>query len=440
MYNQAMLIDETKVKAHPGGDPVADLVRMAAGPLAIARYPVAEVVRTCALHTLPHSTSPLRMPFNAIHASTRRWTHEDRDIVTPANDFLYLNAWIDLSSGPVTLEIPPVDDGRYYVVELLDAFTNNFTNLSPRNAGTRGARFVLHTDGQKPDGDGEAVACPTHLVWMLGRVLVAGDDDLPAAQRAATAFRLSGPACAGPSCVANWCERGDPALDFFQNVFNSFADFPVREDEAALFNMLTRAGVRDAGTSVVAQLPEPVHEGLRAAYADAQRLIAAFTQSRTRRNWSFSLGLGRYGHGHLLRACVAMKGLGALAADEAVYASADFDDAGQPLDGRRGYEIYFPPGQLPPVDALWSISLYGADRYFAANPIGRHAIGDRTPGLGYDADGGLRIQIQHAPPASQANWLPAPAGGFYLILRLYHPRTSFLEGRYAIPPVRAVGA
>jgi hypothetical protein len=188
----------------------------------------------------------------------------------------------------------------------------------------------------------------------------------------------------------------------------------------------------------VAGLPAPVRLGLRLAYADAQSLITAFTESRTRRNWFYSLELGRYGHAHLLRACIAMKGIAALAAEEAVYATADFDDTGTHLSGLHQYELYFPPGQLPPVDALWSVSLYGADRFFVNNPIRRYAIGDRTAGLQYEPDGGLRIVIQHAAPATTVNWLPAPAGRFYLILRLYHPRAEFLEGRYTIPAVRAV--
>jgi hypothetical protein len=420
-------------------DPVTALARMAAGPLALARYPVVEVTRTCALHTLPDSTSPLRSRFNSIYASERCWTHEDRDIVTPANDFLYLNGWIDLTEGPVVLDIPPVERDRYYVIELLDAFTNNFTNLSARNTSEQGERVVLYARGQHVEAAGRRVECPTQLVWLLGRVLVKGDDDLSAAQRIARLFKLHGADSAGPSCVSRWRETGDQALDFFQCVFDSLNDFPLCEDEAAVFDMLVRAGVDKRGATDVMTLPETVQHGLRLGYADAQRLIAAFTSSRGRRNWMYNLGLGRYGHGHLLRACVAMKGLAALNADEAVYATADFDEAGEPLGGSRRYEIYFPPGQLPPVDAMWSLSLYGEDRFFVDNPIRRYAIGDRTKGLQFDADGGLRIQIQHTAPDSSSNWLPAPAGGFYLILRFYHPQASFLEGRYVIPSVRAIG-
>jgi hypothetical protein len=441
MHTQTMSVLDTLPESNE--DPRVLLVKMAAGLLALARYPVIEVMRTCALHTLPYSTSAIHIAFNQYHASDHPWTHEDRDIVTPANDFLYLNGWIDLSNGPVLLDIPAIDGDRYFVIELLDAFTNNFVNLSARTIGSKGGRFVLHSPGQAVPADaGEPVECPTHLVWMLGRVLVRGDDDLDAAREVAGTFRLTGTgaACAGPSCVSKWHDSGDHALDFFQNVFNSLADFPAGDDEAPLVEMLLRAGVKLRGPVDVAALPENVQQGLRLGYADAQRLIVAFTESRARRAWNYSLTLGRYGHSHLQRACTAMKGLGALAGEEAVYAAADFDDAGEHLDGRKRYEIHFPPGQLPPVDAMWSVSLYGEDRYFVDNPIRRYALGDRTPGLQYDADGGLRILIQHDAPESTSNWLPAPDGNFYLIMRFYHPQASFLEGRYAIPPVRAVGS
>ncbi|MFM0503170.1 MULTISPECIES: DUF1254 domain-containing protein [Paraburkholderia] len=420
-------------------DPRTALVRVAATSVAIYGFPLVEVIRTCAMHTSPHATSALRAPFNTIHASMRRWTHEDRDIVTPANDFLYLNGWIDLSNGPVTLDIPAIEADRYFVIELLDAFTNNFVNLSPRNAGRDGGRYVLRLQDEVPLQDDEyAITCPTPLVWLLGRVLVKDEDDLPGARGAATGFRLNGPQQRQPASVSAWHDSGEPALDFFQNLFNGLRDVPPRPNETSLFGLLLRSGVRCGEAVDVAALSPVTRRGLQLAYDDAMRLILAHTESRARRNWGYSFQLGRYGMDYLLRACTAMKGLGALSADEAVYAMADFDEDGGRLDGSRGYELYFPPGDLPPVDALWSLSLYGADRFFVDNPLGRHALGDRTTGLRYDDDGGLRITIQHAAPESTSNWLPAPTTPFYLILRLYHPRAAFLEGRYAIPAVRRI--
>jgi hypothetical protein len=149
---------------------------------------------------------------------------------------------------------------------------------------------------------------------------------------------------------------------------------------------------------------------------------------------------GRYGSAYLARAIVAYIGLGALAADEALYAAGHFDAQGQLLDGAQRYTLRFEPGDLPPAQAFWSVTLYAADRYLYAHPSAgaRHAIGDRSRGLRADPDGGLTLDVGHAPPADIRNWLPAPPGGFYLVLRLYHPRDD-VRG-WQIPPLNRTPA
>ena len=98
-----------------------------------------------------------------------------------------------------------------------------------------------------------------------------------------------------------------------------------------------------------------------------------------------------------------------------------FDVAGHPLSGEHRYTLQFAADDPPPADAFWSVTLYNADRYLYPNRLARHAIGDRTHGLKRDPDGSLTIEISHDEPTNASNWLPAPAGRFYLILRLYHP-------------------
>jgi hypothetical protein len=137
-----------------------------------------------------------------------------------------------------------------------------------------------------------------------------------------------------------------------------------------------------------------------------------------------------------MRAAVAYKGLGGLVSDEAIYAMSDFDADKQTLDGRHGYLMQFEPGELPPVDAFWSITLYAPDRFLHPNSLQRFSIGDRTPGLVPDPDGGLTLRIGSAQPADTHNWLPAPAGTFYLILRMYMPRPEARHWR--IPPLRRI--
>ncbi|MDW3686679.1 DUF1214 domain-containing protein [Cupriavidus sp. CV2] len=420
--------------------PQQALVAGAAMPLVIYGYALIETLRTCRLQTsVAAATGYGRAPMNALSASERQWTHEDRDIVTPANDLLYFCSWVNLADGPMTLRIPPLPDaGRYYVIELLDVHTNNFENLGPRNVAAEGGEIELVGPGQTASG-AHAVSCPSSLVWLLGRVLVQGPDDLAVARAFEQGFALSRtPGAAHPRCVDQWSDSGRPAVDFFHNLFNALREFPPAAEELGILTLLRKAGIRLEDEIDFAALRPAVVAGLESAYAQGMAVIEAHTRSQGRKSWGYSLKLGRYGDDWLQRACTAMKGLGALRADEAIYAMADFDADGAPLDGRHRYELHFAPGMLPPAQAFWSVSLYGEDRYFSANEIGRYAVGDRTPGLRMEADGSLVIPISHARAQQQENWLPAPAGSFYLILRLYHPAQSFLDGQYTIPAVRRV--
>lgn len=420
--------------------PQEALVANAALPLVIYGYPLIETLRTCRLQTsVDAPTRYGRAPMNMLSASARQWTHEDRDIVTPANDLLYFCGWLNLAEGPVTLRVPSLPDAdRYYVIELLDAHTNNFANLGPRNVPLAGADVEIVGPGQRGTAQ-HVVAAPTSLVWVIGRVLVTGPEDLARAYAFEQGFQVmqsAGPA--RPASVAQWQDSGDEGIDFFQNLFRAMRDFPPAPHEQGLFTLLRKVGLRLEDEANIASLRPAIVNGLRSAYAQGMALIEAHTRSQGHKAWGYNLRLGLYGDDWLLRACTAMRGLGALRADEAVYAMADFDADGERLDGRHAYELRFPPGMLPPANAFWSVALYGEDRYFTANEIGRYAVGDRTPGLRREADGTLVITIGHARPADDANWLPAPDGHFYLILRLYHPSEAFMAGQYAIPAVRRI--
>ncbi len=412
----------------------------AAVPAVVAGYPLLESLRTC--HTQTMSTTPGygRAPLNVIAHSEQPWTDRDRDIVTPANDLLYSNAWIDLRHGPVVLELPA--RSRYFVAELLDVYTNNFLNLGLRTVPERGGRYALlgpHASEADAPAGTHPVHCPSALVWLLARVLVDDAADLSAARAVQSAIRLHGPAIAAPPrSVARWQDTGDAALDFWANLARALDDFPPPAEQRGPFDLLAAAHIELAPDGTMPALRRTTVEGLRSAYETGMALIEGHTSSASKAPWRYSTRLGRYGNDYMLRAATAMKGLAALAADEAIYAMTDHDQHGDALDGRHLYRIRFADGGDLPADQFWSISLYGADRYFAANAIGRHALGNRSP-LVRDADGALTFEVAHEPPPGPAsNWLPAPAGPFYLILRLYHPQQRLLDGRYRFPPVERV--
>ena len=421
--------------------PQAAWVAHCAVPAVVAGYPLLECVRTCQVQTAPGAPGYGRAPFNRFGHSAERWTDRDRDIVTPANDLLYSNAWIDLRAGPVVVTVPP-QTGRYFVLELLDTYTNNFHNMGTRNVPQQGGRFaLLGPDGTQAAPEGTTpIDCPTALVWLLGRVLVDGDADVQAARRFQAGFAMDGTeTTAAPASVAQWQADGDdPALDFFANLARALHDFAPPASQQGAFELLRGAHVKLEPSGQLGDLRPATVEGLRSAYACAMRIIDGASRPASKAPWRYSTRLGRYGDDLMLRAATAWKGLGALAAEEAIYATTDYDDQGEALDGERLYRLHFEDGGKIPAGAFWSISLYGADRYFAPNPIGRHALGNRSP-LERNADGSLTLCVsRQRPPGPQENWLPAPRGAFYLILRIYHPQPEFLNGQYRMPKLERV--
>jgi hypothetical protein len=422
--------------------PQQALAAHAAIAATIAGYPLLESVRTCHVQTAPGATGYGRAPLNVIGHSDHRWTDHDRDIVTPANDLLYSNAWIDLRRGPVLITAPP-QTGRFFVLELLDAYTNNFHNIGMRNTPSAGGRFALigpgFTAADAPPGC-VAIDCPTALVWLLGRVLVDSEQDLPAARAFQQDFTLQGtPAPAAPASVAHWQDGGDPALDFFANLARALGDFPPSPSQRGVFALLTdSAHVRLDAAGGLSDLRPAAIEGLRQGYAAAMQMIEGHTRSPSKAAWRYSSRLGRYGDDLMLRAATAWKGLGALSADIALYLNTDYDHDGQPLHGRHLYRMRFEDGGALPADAFWSVTLYGEDRYLAANPLQRFALGNRST-LQRDADGALSLHVSHSePPGPRSNWLPAPDGPFYLILRLYHPQERVLKGQYRFPEMERI--
>ncbi len=412
----------------------------AALPSVIAGYPLLEALQTCRRQTMTGEPGHGRAPFNRIAHSPRQWTHRDRDFNTPTVDLLYSNAWLDLRQGPVVLEIPA--RSRFFVVELLDVYTNNFLNLGTRNVPAEGARYALlgpdALESAAPEGT-IAVRCPSALVWLLGRVIVDDEADLPAARAMQAGLQLQREPVQAPfASLAQWQDTGDATLDFFSNLARALADFPPLPSQRSPFDLLAAAHIALPSDGVLDKLRACAIEGLRCAYREGIELIEGHTHTASKAPWRFSTRLGRFGNDYMLRAATAFKGIGALAADEAIYAPADYDQHGELLHGRHAYRIRFEDGGDLPADAFWSITLYGEDRFLAANALGRHALGSRS-GLERDADGALTIHVGcEQPNAHASNWLPAPDAPFYLILRLYHPQQRLLEGGYRMPAVERV--
>lgn len=365
---------------------------------------------------------------------------QHRQVVTPNNDTLYTNAWIDLSREPVVLEVPDFA-GRYYVLGLLDFYTNPFGYIGSRTTGTRAGRFLLHGPdwlGEVPDGV-QAMPCPTNAIWMIGRLLVDGNADLAAAhalQDAIALKRLDGAPAAFAFDVGMHAREhlGDPQR-FAAVVNQMLTQNPPPAAEAAMVARFADVGI---GAGVV-----PTHAQVETLGLALQVVLGDLAEPQASDmggGWAMSVDVREsYGAHYLQRALVGRNYIGALGVQEAMYVMADRGADGEPLDGNHAYRLHFEADNLPRVGAFWSLTMYDkGDCMLVPNEISRYSLGDRSPTLARNADGSLTVHMSARPPrdrALQGNWLPAPEGPFYVALRLYVPQAAHLDRTYSYPAI-----
>jgi hypothetical protein len=377
----------------------------------------------------PNPQSALRWVNRFTHTH-RRLGPEDKEVVSPNNDTVYSNAWLDLSEGPVIIETPDMGE-RYWTLGLLDAWTNPFAYVGRRTTGNRPQRTLVHGPGwcgTVPTDITLTIAAPGADVWLIGRHLVEDDGEDAArvrkSQSAMRLLRLDGTDAA--MRVDTWIDGRDtgiPSADKYLSIVSAALERnPPLPPE--------RLAWPPATADLAASLPA-VYERLRTG------------------NQPHDLGGGwaipvmvktHWGDDYLTRARIARNFIGALGVEEAMYPTAEVDAHGAPLDGSKRYELRFAPGKGLKVGAFWSLTMYRrSDCLFIANAIHRYSIGDRTPGLRHDADGGLAIRLQAEDPGPGVNWLPAPRGElFYVVLRLYQPHAEHLELRFDYPPIQPI--
>jgi DNA sulfur modification protein DndE len=229
------------------------------------------------------------------------------------------------------------------------------------------------------------------------------------------------------------------AATFFATMAELMKDNPPDPADTPMLATLATIGIQPGQEFDINRLDPAVARGIQRAPQAAQAAIDAHARyaGMTANGWMIPLRTGNYGTDYLQRAYIAAYGLGANRPQDAVYPVARVDARGRPLSGANRYVIRFARNQLPPVNGFWSLTMYDSELFFVENPLKRYALGSRAP-FTYNPDGSLDLYIQHEPPEQdkQSNWLPAPAGGFVLMLRLYWPKDSVLQGAWIPPAVQ----
>jgi hypothetical protein len=397
-------------------------------------------------------------PFNTFAHATQLAGPQDT-FVSINNDTVYSIAQLDVSGGPVRLRVPDAD-GRYYVLQFIDAWTNNFAYVGHRATGTDAATFLLVPAGW--DGTPEAgetlIHLPTHVATIIGRWAVAGEADMPAVRELQAGLILEPTGQPGAGVP-----QPDPGvadeLRFFEQLRVWTRAFPPAERDLEFQQQFAPLGLLDADTSYRdpdAELAAALCDGLALGKKNLEDALTHGASPEVN-GWKltyhvFDYNLDFFEVGaiddpawklenpkvrYVERALSARAGLWGNHGYEAAYAMTWDDGKGQTLDGNQSYRLRF--ARTPPVRAFWSVTMYDLpDFYLVANPIDRYSIGDRTPGLIYADDGSLTIVMQHDPPADdhdRANWLPTPSGAFRPILRMYEPDPQVFDGSYELPPI-----
>lgn len=424
-------------------------------------YPLIRSAQLRQNMTLPED--PLRIrpattagaPINRLGHARALATPETRQGVAPNNDTLYSLAWLDTTVGPFVLETPDFG-ARYYTFQMGQADTSTDLALGQSTHGPQlPPVFILGPGQDYPVPQGMiGVRAKQRYFMLAGRILVRDQADLAEAWQLQDRIRLRGWADyqagrdqATPITVQEPIERRDPPSDdpaaFLTMLGTVLKDWRPAGPDRPIVRSLAPLGLMpgrhfDSRCLAHAALPK-ISQGLkegRAAIEQRSRELGTNVNG-----WTVNYRGAEFGSDLLLRAAVAMDQIYVLPAREAIYMIAKSDSRGRTLDGTMSYVLRFRADELPPADAFWSLTVYYAKGFLAANPLGRYSIGDRTPGLVRNADGSIEIRLQHDAPADRgANWLPVPSEPFSVMLRLYRPNNEATSRRWLPPAITEVPA
>jgi hypothetical protein len=389
----------------------------------------------------------------------------DKRVTAPNADTLYSTAWIDVGKEPYILQVPD-ERGRYYLMPMLSGWTDVFADPGKRTTGTAAADFAITGPGWHgtlPSGIKAEYKSPTSIVWVLGRTYSTGTpDDYKAVNAIQAQYKLTPLSAWGhpytppPGVVNPAWDTKQPVRDqvdsmhgatYFRLLAELMKTNPPAAADAPMVATMAKIGLVPGQDFDPAKLNPTQSAAVQAAPRPAQESIMGLLKEvKLTNGWNVLVkGMGVYGTDYRLRALVTAIGLGANRPQDAIYPIGEADADGKPFDGAKSYVMHFPPGQLPPVDGFWSLTMYDDQYFFVPNKLDRYTLSARNA-LKRNADGSVDLYLQANPPgaAKESNWLPTTQDGKFIpMLRLYWPKEtppSILDGTWKPPPIEKVSA
>jgi hypothetical protein len=419
-------------------------------------FPLVDSYRIQHAYFVDTKNPEYKTPWNQIANTARVFTPADTAIQTPNSDTPYSFVGMDLRAEPVVLTVPPIEKERYFSIQLIDAYTFNFDYIGSRTIGNDGGSFLIAGpgwNGETPKGVRKVMRSETEFVFAVYRTQLFNPDDLDNVKKIQAGYKAQ-PLSAflgQPTPVA------PPAIDFikpltpaeqktspeFFTILNFVLQFcPTNPSEAQLMARFAKIGVGTGKTldasKLLPEIKAAIEQGMSDAWADFASLEKEFAAGKVTSGDVF--GTREYlKNNYLYRMAAAVLGIYGNSKHEAMYPAYYLDETKQNLDGANRYTLRFAAGQLPPVNAFWSLTMYEQPAsLLVANPINRYLVNSpMLPQFVKDTDGGLTLYVQNESPGKdkEANWLPAPKGPFSAIMRLYWPKPEALEGKWKQPPL-----
>jgi hypothetical protein len=420
-------------------------------------FPLVDNYRIQYSYFVDRGGDQFKAPWNTLVNNARVYTPADTAVQTPNSDTPYSFVGADLRAEPLVFTVPAIDRDRYYSLQFIDMYTFNFAYVGSRATGNGAGSFLLagpNWNGEAPPGVKAVIRSETELALVGYRTQLFSPDDIDNVKKIQAGYKVQplsqflgrpapppAPAIDFTKPLSPEAERTSP--EFF-NILNFVLGFcPPNPAETEIMARFAKLGIGPHGTFDAKALSPEMLKAVQDGMADAWAEFKTYKETELdtgKRTSADGFGTREFLHGdYLARFSGAVLGIYGNSKDEAIYPLYFVDSARKPLSGANAYELRFAPGDLPPVNAFWSLTLYELpSSLLSANPLNRYLINSAMlPGLKRDDDGGVTLAIQHADPGpgEQANWLPAPTGPFLVVMRLYWPKADALDGHWKAPPL-----
>jgi len=447
----------TSTSSSAGDGISADSLRAIVKEAYVYGFPMVDAYRIQYAYFVDRNNSEFKAPINHLYSEARVFTPQDTVIQTPNSDTPYSFAELDLRGEPMVLTVPVIEKNRYFSVQLIDEYTFNFSYIGSRTTGNNGGSFMVAGPGWKgetPKGITKVIRSETEFVMAGYRTQLFNTDDIDNVKKIQAGYKVQtlssflGKDTTVKTAAVDFITPLSPAEERvspqFFNILNFILKFcPTDPTEQELRARFEKAGIGAGLNFDTAKLGPEQKTAVRDGMADAWKEFEEFKKNEFETGKVTSgdcFGTREYlKNNYLYRMAAAVLGIFGNSKLEAMYPAYVKDSSGQLLTGANRYIVHFDKGNLPPVNAFWSLTMYKMpSSLLYANSINRYLLNSpMLPQFKRDADGGITFYIQHDSPGAnkESNWLPAPDGPFAVYMRLYWPKEAALDGSWKQPPM-----